>query len=72
MEARRRLARVFSVGSAKKEIERRKAERMRRGDEEGRAMQGVIDELAHELIDGTGLGIVLRRAEKEQLETMQA
>ncbi|MBV8093067.1 MAG: hypothetical protein JO110_07510 [Acetobacteraceae bacterium] len=44
---------------------------MRRGDEENRAMLGVIDELAHELIDGTGLGIVLRRVDQAQFDMIR-
>ena len=72
MEARRRLARVFSTGSADKEITRRKAERMRRGDEEARAERGVIDELAGELIDGTGLGITLRKVDASELDVIRA
>jgi len=65
IEARRRLARVFFTGSAKTEIERRKTKRMRGGDDESQAVHGVVDELAHELIDGTGLGIVLRQTESD-------
>ena len=72
VEARRRLARVFSTGSADKEIARRKAERMRRGDEEARAERGVIDELAGELIDGTGLGITLRKVDTSDLDAIRA
>ena len=59
-EALRRLARVFDRGSAVKEIERRKNERLKRGELDTRAEAGVVDELAAELIDGKGLGIVLR------------
>lgn len=59
-EGLRRLARVFPHGSALKEIARRKDERLRRGELDTRAEVGVIDELARELIDGRGLGIVLR------------
>ena len=55
-----RLARVFDRGSAVKEIERRKNERLKRGELDTRAEAGVVDELAAELIDGKGLGIVLR------------
>lgn len=62
-EARRRLARVFQNGTAKREIERRKDERLRRGEEDVRAQAGVIEELADELIDGRGLGVVLRHFE---------
>ena len=59
-EALRRLSKVFPAGSAQKEIDRRKDERLRRGEQEGRAAAGVVDELARELVDGVGLGIVLR------------
>jgi len=59
-EALKRLARVFPGGSAQSEINRRKDERLRRGEQDARAATGVIDELASELIDGRGLGIVLR------------
>ena len=59
-EALRRLAKIFPTGSALKEIERRKAERLRRGELEARAQAGVIDELAGELIDGRGIGLKLR------------
>lgn len=65
-EGLRRLSRVFGSGTAKKEINRRKEERLRRGEEEGRAQSGVIDELAMELIDGRGLGIVLRKHEADE------
>ncbi|MGI4802817.1 MAG: hypothetical protein ACRYG8_54060, partial [Janthinobacterium lividum] len=59
-EARRRLARVFPNGSAKDEIERRKEERQRGGEDEARASLSVVQDLANELVDGHGLGIVLR------------
>ena len=59
-EALRRLSRVFPSGSAQKEVNRRKDERLRRGEQDGRAETGVVDELTAELIDGRGLGIVLR------------
>ena len=59
-EALKRLARVFPAGSAQSEINRRKDERLRRGEQDARAATGVIDELAGELTDGRGLGIVLR------------
>jgi intracellular multiplication protein IcmB len=64
-EARRRLARVFPTGTAKHEINRRKDERLRRGEEDSRAQAGVIEELADELINGRGLGIVLRNLDHE-------
>lgn len=59
-EALRRLSKVFPAGSAQKQIDRRKDQRLRRGEHESRASEGVVDELARELIDGVGLGIVLR------------
>ena len=59
-EGLRRLARVFPAGSAQKEIERRKGERMRRGEADSRAATGVVDELTRELVNGVGLGIILR------------
>jgi intracellular multiplication protein IcmB len=59
-EALRRLSKIFSNGSALKEIERRKSERLRRGEIDARAQSGVIDELASELIDGHGVGLKLR------------
>ena len=59
-EALRRLAKVFKRGSAVKEIERRKNERLKRGELDTRAEAGVVDEIAAELIDGRGLGIILR------------
>ncbi len=65
-EGLRRLSRVFQTGTAKKEVQRRKDERLRRGEEEGRAQAGVIDDLADELIDGRGLGIVLRKHAAEE------
>ena len=44
----------------------RKDERLRRGEEDGRAQAGVVDELADELINGRGLGIVLRKHEADE------
>ena len=55
-EALRRLARVFPRGSAAKDIERRKADRLKLGELDARAEDGVVDELARELIDGRGVG----------------
>ncbi len=66
-EGLRRLSRVFPAGSAEKETERRKKERLGQGEQDERATAGVVDELARELVDGEGLGIVLRpREEKAQ------
>jgi len=64
-EALRRLSRVFPDGSAMDEIERRTKTRMKQGDAFDRVEAGVIDELASELIDGHGLGLVLRPHEAE-------
>jgi intracellular multiplication protein IcmB len=61
-EARRRLANVFPLGTAVKEIERRKDARIRLGEAAGVAFGGVIDELAAELCNGTGLGTKIRAA----------
>ncbi len=63
-EALRRLSRVFPNGSAQKEVDRRKSDRLRRGEQESRAAAGVVEELARELVDGVGLGIVLRPHEE--------
>ena len=69
-EARRRLARVFPQGSAKGEIDRRKEDRQRGGEDETRAQMSVVQDLADELMDGHGLGIVLRRFEHEPAELL--
>ena len=45
------------------EVEERKNARLRRGEEGGRAQAGVIEDLADELVNGRGLGIVLRQHE---------
>jgi intracellular multiplication protein IcmB len=71
-EARRRLARVFAQGGAKGEIDRRKEDRQRGGEDEARAQTSVVQDLADELADGHGLGIVLRRFEHEQEEFQRA
>jgi intracellular multiplication protein IcmB len=62
-EALRRLSSVFVRGSALIEIERRKGERLKRGELEAGADAGVIDELAAELIDGRGIAFKLRAFE---------
>ncbi len=59
-EALRRLSKVFPDGSAIDEIERRTKARLKKGDAADRVEAGVVDELAAELIDGSGLGLVLR------------
>jgi intracellular multiplication protein IcmB len=59
-EALRRLSKVFPFGSAEKEIAQRKDDRLKHGEKEEGAAIGVLDELANELTNGTGLGIVLR------------
>ena len=69
-EGLRRLSRVFPLGSARKEIERRKLDRLRRGEEEGRAVAGVVEDLANELTDGRGLGMILRQSEPSARDVM--
>jgi intracellular multiplication protein IcmB len=59
-EGLRRLSRVFPAGSAMDEIERRTKARLRKGDALDAVEAGVVDELARELIEGYGLGLVLR------------
>jgi intracellular multiplication protein IcmB len=59
-EALRRLSKVFPTGSALKEIERRKSDRLRGGEVDARAQTGVIDDLSDELIDGRGIALKLR------------
>ncbi|QEO18867.1 ATP-binding protein [Acetobacter vaccinii] len=63
-EGRRRLARVFPRGSAADEIVRRRDARMRTGEDQAMAMGGVISELADELVNGTGLGTIIRDADE--------
>jgi intracellular multiplication protein IcmB len=64
-EALRRLAKIFPAGSALKEIERRKSDRLGAGELDARADAGVIDEIAGELIDGKGIGLKLRPYEAD-------
>ena len=59
-EGLRRLSRVFPNGSAMDEIERRTKARIKKGDAAERVEAGVVDELARELIEGHGVGLVLR------------
>ena len=67
-EALARLARIFPSGSALKQIERRKADRLRGGEPGDRAETGVIEELADELSDGKGIGLkLLDRGADEEL-----
>lgn len=61
-ESLRRLSKVFPNGSAVEEIERRLKARLRKGDATDRVEDGVVEELARELLDGHGLGLVLRPA----------
>lgn len=63
-ESLRRLAKIFPRGSAEKEIEERKAKRLRRGELGARAEASVIDELAAELADAHGIGTRLRYADE--------
>jgi intracellular multiplication protein IcmB len=67
-EGLRQLAKVFPRGSALKEIERRKADRLTRGELDTKAERGVIDELANELIDGRGMGMKLQDGIDGRLE----
>ena len=62
-ETWQRLSRIFPLGTAEEEVERRRDELVRNGEESGQAQKSVVEGLARELIDGTGLGIVLRPAE---------
>lgn len=64
-EARRRLATVFPRGTAEDEIERRETARVKSGQDASVALGGVIEELARELRDGTGLGTVIRQRDDE-------
>jgi intracellular multiplication protein IcmB len=64
-EGLRRLAKVFSRGSALDEIERRTKARLKQGEFDSRVEAGVVDELADELITGHGVGLVLRPHEAE-------
>ncbi len=61
VEARKRLARVFPKGTARDEIDRRKDERLKRGQGDVNAEASVIETLTDELTDGRGLGLMLRR-----------
>jgi len=58
-EGLRRLSKVFPNGTAMDEIERRTKARIKRGDSADRVEAGVVEELASELIEGHGLGLVL-------------
>jgi len=62
-ETWQRLSRVFPLGTAETEVDRRREELVRSGEEDGQAQRSVVEGLSRELIDGTGLGIVLRPAE---------
>ena len=68
-EGLRRLSKVFPNGSAADEIERRLKARLRKGDAADRVQDGVVEELARELLDGHGLGIVLRPAGMQSVPT---
>ena len=69
-EGLRRLSKVFPTGSATEEIERRTRARLRKGDSVDLVEAGVVDELAGELIEGHGLGLVLRPHEGPATERM--
>jgi intracellular multiplication protein IcmB len=71
-EGLRRLSKVFPNGSAMGEIERRTKARLKRGDAADRIEAGVVDELASELIEGRGLGLVLRPQESEPVAPSKA
>ena len=71
-EALRRLSVVFPRGSAAKEIERRKADRLKAGASEAAAQAGVIDGLAAEIIDGRGVALKLRPHESDGAELLAA
>lgn len=71
-EALRRLARIFPSGSALKEIERRKSERLRRGEMESGAQAGVVDELANEIADAHGVGAKLFDEERREASAVAA
>ena len=62
---------MFPAGRAAAEVRRRKDDRLRRGEEDSRAQAGVVDELASELINGHGIGIVLLKQEAEE-RTLEA
>lgn len=59
-DALRRLATVFPKGSAGREIERRKKDRLRGGGSETEAETGVVDGLAAEILNGEGIAMILR------------
>ncbi len=65
-ESLRRLSKVFPNGSATEEIERRTNARLKKGDAADRVKAGVVDELADEMIEGRGLGLVLRPHEPSE------
>ena len=71
-EALRRLAAIFPTGSALKEIERRKADRLKAGALEAAAQLGVVGDLAAELIDGRGVALKLRPYERDGAELLAA
>ncbi len=71
-EGLRRLSKVFPRGSALKEIERRKKERLMRGELDAKAELGVVDELARELVDGQGIGMKLRDLDDDVAAPMLA
>ena len=59
-EGLRRLSKVFPGGSATDEIERRTKALLRKGDVAEQVEAGVVETLARELVEGHGLGLVLR------------
>ena len=61
----RRLSKVFPAGSAQKEVERRRLERLRSGEMEARATESVLEGLTAEVIDGRGVALALRPHDDE-------
>jgi intracellular multiplication protein IcmB len=59
-ETLRRLSKIFPAGSAMTEIDRRKKARIKKGQMDAEAEEGVVDQLASELSNGEGIAIRLR------------
>ena len=60
-EGRRRLSHVLPAGTARAEVKERKNARLRRGEEGDLTQAGVVENRADELVNGRGLGILLRQ-----------
>lgn len=69
-EGLQRLCKVFPSGSAADEIERRTRALLRKGDAVDQVEAGVVETLATELIEGRGLGLVLRPHEEPVSERL--